>query len=402
MGSTKEKGTDTKMETNYGSVVYFSPSNPRLPIQLFLSIMEYEAKNLNSPNDIIPLALSTIDTSDILGTPALQQLEAQESWEDFKSMMEKMFDKKKASIWDKVELLKSLVKGESENARHFLLRVSHVARIIKDSEEEMVRLMFLAGLQDWETELCLTSSASDLETLANLLNSHNDNTRIDHPKNEPQLSMSSNESHNNYDNISDIKGEYEIIPQSNGTQLENLDPLSTDCKKPVMTYSELVYETFKHSSKEELTVKQILRSISKRHPFYTMKDKKWQNSVRCNLTINKELFENLEAQKWRVLKREEELKANKDLLVPPSIIKDKPKGSIETHQNVFHCNRERCFYNTEDVKRLNRHQSEPHYPKDSTGNYSCNSMECSFSTKVKKSLLQVRSPTSIFLSTCCW
>merc|ERR1719295_349156 len=82
-----------------------------------------------------------------------------------------MFDKKKASIWDKVELLKSLVKGESENARHFLLRVSHVAKIIKDSEEERVRLMFLAGLQDWETELCLTSNASDLETLANLLNS---------------------------------------------------------------------------------------------------------------------------------------------------------------------------------------------------------------------------------------
>ena len=184
MGSTKEKGTDTKMETNNGSVVYFSPSNPRLPVKLFLSIMEYEAKNLNSPNDIIPLALSTIDTSDILGTPAWQQMEAEESWEGFKSLMEKMFDKKKASIWDKVELLKSLVKGESENARHFLLRVSHVARIIKDSEEEMVRLMFLAGLQDWETELCLTSNASDLETLANLLNSHNDNTRIDHPKNE--------------------------------------------------------------------------------------------------------------------------------------------------------------------------------------------------------------------------
>ena len=89
------------------------------------------------PNDIIPLALSNIDTSDLKGTPSLALLEAQESWEGFKTLMERMYDTKKVSIWNEVELLKSLVKGDTENARHFLLRVHHVVRIIKESENEL-------------------------------------------------------------------------------------------------------------------------------------------------------------------------------------------------------------------------------------------------------------------------
>ena len=159
MGSVKEKAgmTKTKMESS-NDTLYFSPSNPRLPVKLFLSIMEYEANNLKCPSDIIPLALSNMDTSDLKGTPSLALLEAQDSWEGFKTLMERMYDTKKVSIWNEVELLKSLVKGDTENARHFLLRISHVVRIIKESENELVQLMFLAGLQDWETEFCLSKN----------------------------------------------------------------------------------------------------------------------------------------------------------------------------------------------------------------------------------------------------
>ena len=106
-------------------LVTFSSQNPCLPVELFLSIVEHESEF----KDAVKLAMSRIDPSSLDEHPVLSELEEGITWAGFKSLMEKTFHRE-PSHRDNVQLLRSLVKGDSEDNRHYLLRTQYVAGTI--------------------------------------------------------------------------------------------------------------------------------------------------------------------------------------------------------------------------------------------------------------------------------
>ena len=105
--------------------VNFSPQNPCLPVGLFLSIVEHESRGLE-PKDVIKLAMSRIEKTSLEEHPFFSKLEEGITWMGFKSLMEKTFYLE-PSLNDNLQLLRSLVKGKSEDTRHYLLRAQYVA-----------------------------------------------------------------------------------------------------------------------------------------------------------------------------------------------------------------------------------------------------------------------------------
>ena len=69
-----------------------------------------------------------------------------------------------------VELMKSVVKEENEDPKHFLIRARHIAETVKKmTTEECARTIFLAGFTDHDTEYCYENFIGDLDVLADLL-----------------------------------------------------------------------------------------------------------------------------------------------------------------------------------------------------------------------------------------
>ena len=100
-------------------------SVPKILAFLFLSIVEHESRGLE-PKDVIKLAMSWIEKSSLKEHPVFSKLEEGITWMGFKSLMEKTFYLE-PSLNDNLQLLRSLVKGKSEDTRHYLLRAQYVA-----------------------------------------------------------------------------------------------------------------------------------------------------------------------------------------------------------------------------------------------------------------------------------
>jgi hypothetical protein len=58
-------------------------------------------------------------------------------------------------------------------------------------------------------------------------------------------------------------------------------------EKPKISYSQLISEALVNSSNNMLAVKDIYKSISYRHPYYKLDNKKWQNCIRHTMTLSK-------------------------------------------------------------------------------------------------------------------
>ena len=88
----------------------------------------------------------------------------------------------KDTLRNKVELLKSAVKQDGEEVRHFLIRARHTADSMKRlNAEELAPILFLAGLPDQDTNFCFNNFAMDghdLDILADLIDSNSKNINI--------------------------------------------------------------------------------------------------------------------------------------------------------------------------------------------------------------------------------
>ena len=86
------------MEGTLSAGVHFAPSDPSLPIELFLKLIENQATTEGSglsKKDLINLALSSMDTSAFDDTKPLSELQDLNEWAHFKSEMVHTFEEKK-------------------------------------------------------------------------------------------------------------------------------------------------------------------------------------------------------------------------------------------------------------------------------------------------------------------
>ena len=127
-------------------------SDPRLPIELFLLIMEEEgdSRNMNDSQ----LCSLCIDYLHIPKNEKQTLLDISD-WTELKSHLLSKFGclTKPSSVNDKIQMLDSLQKKPSEKIEHFLIRVDYVVNFILsdfscDCEKnlEITKLLFIAGL----------------------------------------------------------------------------------------------------------------------------------------------------------------------------------------------------------------------------------------------------------------
>ncbi|RNA37686.1 forkhead box K2-like [Brachionus plicatilis] len=59
------------------------------------------------------------------------------------------------------------------------------------------------------------------------------------------------------------------------------------CKKPPYSYAQLIAQAISSSKEQQLTLSQIYQFISSNYSYYKLDDKGWQNSIRHNLSLNR-------------------------------------------------------------------------------------------------------------------
>lgn len=67
---------------------------------------------------------------------------------------------------------------------------------------------------------------------------------------------------------------------NNNIQIHSLE-------KPSLSYSQLITEALESNKEKKLTLSQIYAYIREKYPFYRQSDIVWQNSIRHNLSLNK-------------------------------------------------------------------------------------------------------------------
>ena len=178
-------GTTIQME-EIETTIKFVPSDPTLPVELFLSIVEDSVQAMTD-GEKISQTLCQIDTTSV-EQETLDELSNQNDWESFKQMMVTHF-KQAPTLLNLVEMLKSLSKGPAEGGRHFLFRVQHFTDLLKTPAEEVVdahfltRLLFVSGLSQEEaaeTNLGANIETTELDVLAGMVNPEFKHVVIEH------------------------------------------------------------------------------------------------------------------------------------------------------------------------------------------------------------------------------
>lgn len=65
------------------------------------------------------------------------------------------------------------------------------------------------------------------------------------------------------------------------------DSSSDNSKKPPYSYAQLIAQAICSSQEQQLTLSQIYSYISSKYSYYKLDDKGWQNSIRHNLSLNR-------------------------------------------------------------------------------------------------------------------
>ena len=58
-------------------------------------------------------------------------------------------------------------------------------------------------------------------------------------------------------------------------------------KKPCMSYAQLIAEALNNAPEKTLVLSDIYKTINSKYPYYELETQVWQNSIRQNLTLNK-------------------------------------------------------------------------------------------------------------------
>ena len=103
------------------------------------------------------------------------------------------------------------------------------------------------------------------------------------PSNPPIQAPAPSESGSQYVFITEDGREATSLDDLDGRTVEVANKYS----KPKMSYAQLICEAILHSKDHQLTLAEIYAEIHRRHPYYLLENKNWQNSIRHNLTLNK-------------------------------------------------------------------------------------------------------------------
>jgi hypothetical protein len=66
-----------------------------------------------------------------------------------------------------------------------------------------------------------------------------------------------------------------------------MNGINSTAKKPPYSYAQLIAQAISSSNEQQLTLSQIYSYISKKFGYYRLDDKGWQNSIRHNLSLNR-------------------------------------------------------------------------------------------------------------------
>jgi len=168
----------TSSDQDWRSTLRFSYSNrATFPIELFLSIVEFEASATSMDDkSILRFVVNHLDDASASHKTALMA-----DWDEARSFLMKEYGshQEATTVEQKVELLNSLTKGRHENGQHYLIRVRYVANLIQSSElcqcpdasEEWAKVLFWFGLHGTDQAIGNhQSTPSDLEEFAESLN----------------------------------------------------------------------------------------------------------------------------------------------------------------------------------------------------------------------------------------
>ena len=72
--------------------------------------------------------------------------------------------------------------------------------------------------------------------------------------------------------------------------------------KPNISYAKLIFEALDNAPEQTLVVSDIYKAISAKHPFYLLENQGWQNSIRINLTLNKNFIKGERFGYWKLSK----------------------------------------------------------------------------------------------------
>ena len=232
-------------------------------------------------SDLINLAMSSIDISELEGTTPLNSLQQQATWDDFKCEMIKWFALED-SLRNNMELMKSVVIENKEALSHVMIRARFVAeKMARIGPEDCARILFLLGLSDIEADLCLDRSdlgrVSDLEAWVELLSSP--------AKPKPNGTNGSKEMN--------LKNEVGNTDEEDSVKLQELGKNSNGNphKRPVLAIKQLILEAILSSHERKLSMHEILCSIGQRYPFYRHDNSNWVKNIQKYLnTSSNDIF----------------------------------------------------------------------------------------------------------------
>ena len=72
------------------------------------------------------------------------------------------------------------------------------------------------------------------------------------------------------------------------SQTVKAEPESVSLDRPKLSYAQLISEALHNSTDGQLRLSEIYQFISQKHPYYKLQDGGWRNSIRHNLSVNKD------------------------------------------------------------------------------------------------------------------
>jgi len=165
-----------KEDEDWRSTLQFTASNPSFPIEVFISIMDHEASvNRWSDNVVVDQVLSRMD---FLTQSEKDKIAHLGLWSNVKSYLILQYTHE-PTLTEKIMLLKSLFKAPSEKYPHYLIRVKYAARKLMElapcqcasakASSELEKLLFFAGLDEFDWDIYDPSSPSNLDVLVDRL-----------------------------------------------------------------------------------------------------------------------------------------------------------------------------------------------------------------------------------------
>jgi hypothetical protein len=108
------------------------------------------------------------------------------------------------------------------------------------------------------------------------------NLRVNSPTFKQQIKSTEQNSPNSFENNINLNSN--LAPEN---KLSNGSNNNSTVKKPPYSYAQLIAQAISSSAEQQLTLSQIYSYISSKFGYYRLDDKGWQNSIRHNLSLNR-------------------------------------------------------------------------------------------------------------------